>query len=515
MAWSDQEEPRGYRVMSNDEEAESDSDRLPDSVTHFLRQLEDNVKRGNADEVFALYEEHFNKLTERYFGKQRWPHADTVTEYISDPFTLLLYKEMYYRHIYSRLQPSFEERNGSWENYTALTEFILGDMRGDCKTDLPAQWVWDFLDEFVYQFQTFTMFRNKQIKANNEDMIEQMKANMSMWNSVKVYSLLHNLVKESGVNEYLAQPEEQRSIKVGSSCKIMFGYFALTQLLRMECLYGDYHMALKAIEFVDFGPASLYHKVAACHTTMHYYTGFSYLMMRRYQDAVRTFQNALVHQSRARLSYSLSYQQDQIAKKTEQMTALLLLSNALSPMRLDESLLQNIKDKYFEKQQKLQKGDETTFEELFSYSCPKFISPTPPDWDALETFNPNEAHQRQLKLFLQEVQQQQKFPEIRAYLRLYSAMPVAKLSQFLEFDEENLRTLLMCYKFKNRQIVRTAGAPLDGAAVSNCDINFSLEGSMMHMVAQKPQQQYTDVFLQNIVKFQDIIRTIEGKPIAA
>ena len=44
-----------------------------------------------------------------------------------------------------------------------------------------------------------------------------------------------------------------------------------------------------------------------------------------------------VHQSRARLSYSLSYQQDQIAKKTEQMTALLLLSNALSPMRLDES----------------------------------------------------------------------------------------------------------------------------------------------------------------------------------
>ena len=105
-------------------------------------------------------------------------------------------------------------------------------------------------------------------------------------------------------------------------------------------------------------------------------------------------------------------------------------------------------------------------------------------------------------------------------------------------------------RFKNRQIVRTAGAPLDGTAVSNCDINFSLEGGMMHMVAQKPQQQsaavariprscwgalldrhacpmppdsgcdvplrrYTDVFLQNIVKFQDIIRTIEGKSPAA
>merc|ERR1712072_1523886 len=173
------------------------------------------------------------------------------------------------------------------------------------------------------------------------------------------------------------------------------------------------------------------------------------------------------------------------------MNALLMIAVALSPQRVDDSTLQNMGDKHYEKQQKLQKGDQTTFEELFNYTCPKFISPTPPDWNAIETFNPNEAHQRQLSLFLQEVQQQQKFPEIRAYLRLYSAMPVAKLSQFLEFEEENLSTLLMCYKFKNRQIVRNSGAPLDGAAVSNCDINFSLEGGMMHMVAQKPQQQYT------------------------
>ena len=32
----------------------------------------------------------------------------------------------------------------------------------------------------------------------------------------------------------------------------------------------------------------------------------------------------------------------------------------------------------------------------------RFISPAPPDWGATETFNPNEAHQRQLSLFLME-----------------------------------------------------------------------------------------------------------------
>merc|ERR1719440_911176 len=157
----------------------------------------------------------------------RWPQFEVAEQYISDPFTMLMYKEMYYRHIYSRLTPSFEERLESWANYTALMEYILEDMKTDCKTDLPAQWVWDLLDEFIYQFQTFTTFRNKQIKANNEDMIETMKSNITMWDSVTVYSLLYRLVKESKVNEYLAQPEEQRSIKEGSSCRIMFGYFAL------------------------------------------------------------------------------------------------------------------------------------------------------------------------------------------------------------------------------------------------------------------------------------------------
>merc|ERR1712072_661358 len=185
------------------------------------------------------------------------------------------------------------------------------------------------------------------------------------------------------------------------------------------------------------------------------------------------------------------------------MNALLMIAVALSPQRVDDSTLQNMGDKHYEKQQKLQKGDQTTFEELFNYTCPKFISPAPPDWNAIETFNPNEAHQRQLSLFLMEVQQQQKFPEIRAYMRLYSAMPVDKLSKFLDLEVDTLRTLLMCYKFKTRQFVRTTGAPLDGAAVTLSDINFSLEGGMMHMVAQKPQQMCTEAFLQNIVKFHD------------
>jgi translation initiation factor 3 subunit L len=528
----DYDEGERARAVSTDADRESEAgDGIPDVVIDFVRQLGDYVKKGDMDQVYQLYDQQFNNLTERFFKSQRWPSVKQLKEQrddcITEEFHETLYKEMYYRHLYSRLvqQVTLEDRKESWDNYVALLEAVLKSMGSKAEKELPMQWVWDILDEFIYQYQTFTSFRNKAVKANADasgdvkSPIEFIKENPDMWATGKVYRILHSLVESSKVRAYLALAEEQRvaaskeqsSLPLRPSSTLFFGYFAIIGLLRVECLFGDYFMALRMVEGLDFGPVALYHKVPACHTTVFYYTGFSYLMMRRYEDAVRTFNSVLQHLSRTRLAPSLSYQQEQIMKKAEQMNALLMIAVALSPQRVDDSMLQNIKDKHYEKQQKLQKGDQTTFEELFNYTCPKFISPAPPDWNAIETFNPNEAHQRQLNLFLTEVQQQAKFPEIRAYMRLYSAMPVPKLSQFLDLDADTLRTLLMCYKYKTRQ-VQQAGPLFDGMSVSQPDVSFTLDGSMMHMVAQKPQKQYTNIFLQQIVKFQDIIRSIEGKP---
>merc|ERR1711964_33688 len=308
-----------------------------------------------------------------------------------------------------------------------------------------------------------------------------------MGDTTKVFGYLHQLKKKSEVLKFLADG------KGDTNSHILFGFFAVIELLRMECLFGDYHGALRVLGLVPFSATALYHKVPACHTSLYYYMGFAYLMLRRYQDAVKTFSSILQHLSRAR-GYSLGYQQDDIAKKTDQMSALMQLAISLCPQKVDESLLAIVKEKQYAKQQTLSKGDETTFEELFSYSCPKFISPPPPDYENLEAFNPNEAHQRQLKLFLQEVQQQAKFPEMRAYMRLYSAMPLAKLSAFVDLDGEALRQQLLCYKHKSWQNVHAEGAPLTGALTDCSDIDFSLEGGMMHMRASSRPKDYTEIW---------------------
>merc|ERR550539_355313 len=85
-----------------------------------------------------------------------------------------------------------------------------------------------------------------------------------------------------------------------------------------------------------------------------------------------------------------------MAKKQDQMYALLLLCVSLCPRTIDESLDRYIRDKHGDKQHRLQRGDELCFEELFSYACPKFVSAALPAdaMDGLATFNANEAHQR-------------------------------------------------------------------------------------------------------------------------
>lgn len=68
---------------------------------------------------------------------------------------LLLYKELYYRHIYSKLQPTLEQRMESWLNYCDIFNLLLS-VDTPLALELPNQWLWDMIDEFIYQFQVLT-----------------------------------------------------------------------------------------------------------------------------------------------------------------------------------------------------------------------------------------------------------------------------------------------------------------------------------------------------------------------
>ena len=116
-------------------------------------------------------------------------------------------------------------------------------------------------------------------------------------------------------------------------------------------------------------------------------------MMRRYADAIRTFTNILLYVQRTKTMFQTkSYQNDQINKQTDQMFVLLAICLVLHPQRIDESLLTTLKDKnYSEKMNKMQRGELSEFEACFTFSCPKFLSPVPPAYDAVN-FDSDAAH---------------------------------------------------------------------------------------------------------------------------
>ena len=48
-----------------------------------------------------------------------------VGQYDADQLFLILYRELYYRHVYSRLQPDIDDRFHSYENSCELFNYLL------------------------------------------------------------------------------------------------------------------------------------------------------------------------------------------------------------------------------------------------------------------------------------------------------------------------------------------------------------------------------------------------------
>jgi translation initiation factor 3 subunit L len=510
------EESEAGSGAESDYVPEKRREQLPDAVDHFLGLLLTALKTRNVPDLHRLYENTFNQLTEKHYKNTKWPSVEAVAEQVSaEPLFIIFYKELYYRHIYSRLQVQFEDRKGSWENYCRLMDLICDDLsqQEDLSVALPGQWTWDLLDEFVYHYQTYCNFRNKAVKIQKEKDITQIKENADVFKTTTVLTYLHKVIKASQIEEYLKNPENPDGKQGGAFTDEhvrLFGYCALMQLLRMHSLLGDYYLAMRTITCIDFhAEVPLFYSIPACHVTLYYYMGFAYMMQRRYVDAIKTFSDILVFLSKTSGVNSLSYQYGQIVKKQDQMYALLLICLTLCPQPVDEAIEKKINETHAEKQSRLQRGEELCFEELFSYACPKFVSGALPDLDSGDNFNANEAHQRQLKLFLQEVREQHFLPRISSYMKLYTAIKTSKLSQLCEMDEEGLRDQLMCVMHKTHQRVRRDGAPLDGEIKPCSEVEFYLDGDMVHINATRIERPHSDVFIEQILKYQDILRKMD------
>ncbi|CAJ0850153.1 8556_t:CDS:10 [Entrophospora sp. SA101] len=249
---------------------QSQYEEIPDIVKNFIVYFHRNILENNVHELHSIYENTFNQLTEEFYPETFWPDAELIAPLVNDDqLFLTLYRELYYRHIYSKLTPTIEHRFHSYENYCDLFNYILNS-DGPVNLELPNQWLWDIIDEFIYQFQTFCNYRNR-LKNKTEEEIALLRDNVQAWSCYSVLNVLYSLITKSKITEQLLVSKNGGDMievagEYGSRTLYkMLGYFSIIGLLRVHCLLGDYTLALKMMDNIELNKKALFARVTACH----------------------------------------------------------------------------------------------------------------------------------------------------------------------------------------------------------------------------------------------------------
>eukprot|EP00162_Nutomonas_longa_P009870 comp19542_c0_seq1/m.37235 comp19542_c0_seq1/g.37235 ORF comp19542_c0_seq1/g.37235 comp19542_c0_seq1/m.37235 type:complete len:560 (-) comp19542_c0_seq1:64-1743(-) len=493
----------------------ADAKQVPPIVREFIIGLERSIRAQDVYEINNAVELIWSDLSEHFFSHSTWPHPSVVSQIVDDDsgvFTVL-YSELYYRHIYTKLKPTLLQRIESWENYAEIFHYLLDGPR-PLNLVLPIQWMWNIIDEFVYQFQSWTLLK-AQIANRTEEEIRIYKENPKAWDKDKVQELLQKLVDKSCIVDILRSsrpaPDGAKPVPAPTSeyaqsqTYVAMGYYAIIGLARYHCLLSDYRRVLETLAYVDISKKnSAYSRITSCQVATFYYLGFAFMMLRRYTDTIKTLNNVLTVILRSKPYQGRSYQYDAIIKKSEQMYALLAICVSLCPYRVDEQIHAALREKLSEKLLRMHKGEEAAYEELFRYACPRFHRPTV--GGELHIQMNGNPYQYQLKLFMEDVRQELAFPNIKSVLKLYTSISIQKLATFLNMAPEKLLNLLMALKYRSRQLQWTGQntPPLEGRQVNTGDIEFYIENNVIHVLGKTNQPTYSDFFIRHINKLNEV-----------
>ncbi|KAL6771281.1 hypothetical protein ACKKBF_B34645 [Auxenochlorella protothecoides x Auxenochlorella symbiontica] len=497
---------------------------VPKMVQDFVVYFYRHIRERNIREIFVMYSHTFPHLSERFFKGVAWPPVEAVSHLVdNDHVFCMLYKEMCFRHLHAAAKPTLAHRIASWENYREFFSVILSS---HLNVQLPNQWLWDMVDEFVYQYQAFAQYRGN-LSGKSIEELDVLAASPKVWDSQTVLQILNDLVSQSDIRGILSKPGGAEALYVGegydlqSNVQTMLGYFSLVGLLRVHSVLGDYVAGLQAL--APLNPFNRRHlfttKIAMSNITLFYYSAFAYLMLQRYLDAAKCLNFILGYISKVKAHHQRGPGYDQILKKNEQLYALLAISSALCPAvsrLVDENVQVLLREKYGEKVRLMNSGQPDAYEELFAYACPKFVSrrfvdPANPQGNANM-----EAYKPQLNQFLSVVEAQRHLPALKQFLRLYTSITLSKLASLAELDEASLRAQLALMHASTQVVTWNGGDALAGTPQPAGDLDFALErgedGQEMVVVQESRAAGASgSAFLvSHIQKLQDIVTELEG-----
>lgn len=470
---------------------------MSSDVKSFVKKLNVALRDREVDYMEKLYEDDFNNLTESIFQVSSWPSEKQVAPLVNDDQNfLVLYKEMYFRHIYAKLRPSVYDRFDSFQNYIDLFNIILGLNSAEPELEIPSVWLWDIINDFIYQFRSFHQFRNdvRGLKDTlKHDEMQILREAPHVWSAQTVVPYFHALIAKAEGGADTVHPFFHNIAE-----------FSIIGLTHLMTLLSDYHTALQVLEDVDLSPSSrpYFTRVTACYTSLYYFKSFAYLMLRRYSDAIDALTSFISHINANKNTIPRSYQEANIKKKIDHMHGLLAIAMVLCPRDVDENKVHEV---YGDKIARMRAGDVSAFEEVFNECSPKFINTSVPDYD--DDSYTQDAHKLQLKMFTNEVKQRAKHSDVYAYLKMCTNMSVTTLCSLLDCDEDTLSTYLLSMKHKATNLVQDNTN--QDAAPNATQCHFFVEDNTVHVMETKALEKHGEYFIRTILKYEDLIDDIK------
>jgi len=447
----------------------------------FLNALQKTLCESHVSSTQMQYDTLINKLSEHQYEKVMLPEPSSMENCMGPANSSvgmairLLYTELYYRHMHQhQMNVLLSQRIASFQNYVALFHFFSEPSKMTRPIILPQLWAWDLIAEFIYQFCDYATFRSKLVASPQTEILDKDPEARAAWSVPRVIAALNQIADPVKCHE--------------------LGHYAFVGLCSVYCAICDYSSVVSLASKIELQNNRVYNSNFACLVTLFHRIGFAYMMLRRYNDAVKTF--ARILSNIQRMSRGVVRSQSVVTKKIDQNCKLLMICRELAPQRLPEDVQAYLREHYADKNVQLQNGNNAVFEEFFMYACPRFVPgclPPPRSADAAEPASKEQQSvpQKQFQLFMRDASRQQSLSLMRSYLKLYTNMSLAKLAEYVNKDPETVRSELMCLNTSTHVLG-------DGVWVSNTDADIFIENDMIHVTENKPARRFSDFFLHRL-----------------
>jgi len=291
--------------------------------------------------------------------------------------------------------------------------------------------------------------------------------------------------------------ESSKKFEETDNCLHIFGYFALLEKARLECLLGDFSTSLKTISSINLSDKNQrFTEVPLCHASILYHTGVCLVMMRRYSEAVEILSYIILQISKDSKTSTSSQTTSQIKKIEEKSLALATIAYVLCPsVNIHDQVLEQMDSKAPERLRKLQNGDLNTFVDIFEKVCPKFISPAVPDYKEIDTPRTNACHEAfraQVQNLSSQLEQQLALVNLRTYLRLYSSINIEKLASLYDSTSEEFTAKLISFKHRVSGSQLTTSDDIDiidnNQLNSKSDMKFFINEQLLNIDSSTSKQ---------------------------